>query len=309
MNFRRVMKKLELRCRKHSPEMLIIAGTIGIVGSCVMACKATTKLSEILDDAKEQIDEIEDAVEHPERLPQEYTTEMAKSDTTKVKLQTGMKIAKLYAPSVALGTLSLVSIITSHNILRKRNAALAIAYATLDDNFKKYRERVVDRFGEALDRELRYNVKTKVIEETAVDEKGKEKKVSKTIDVVENITPSEFCCFFDESSPNWTESPEYNKSFLINQQNYFNDKLRADGFVFLNDVRRALGVPLLRKGQTYGWIYRDTGSNDGYIDFNIFDVHKKEKRDFVTGYEPSILLDFNVDGPIVDLFNLDPWYS
>ena len=35
-----------------------------------------------------------------------------------------------------------------------------------------------------------------------------------------------------------------------------------------------------------------------YIDFNIFDGESFEKREFVNGYNPSILLDFNVDGVV-----------
>ena len=54
-----------------------------------------------------------------------------------------------------------------------------------------------------------------------------------------------------------------------------------------------------------GWVYNEENPRgDNYIDFGIFDVNKEPARDFVNGYEKSILLDFNVDGPIIDNFEV-----
>lgn len=44
--------KVNIKFRKHSPELLIAAGVVGTVVSTVLACKATTKLSTILDEQK-----------------------------------------------------------------------------------------------------------------------------------------------------------------------------------------------------------------------------------------------------------------
>ena len=309
MNIKRIIKSFGLGCRRHAPEILIVAGSVGVVASGVFACKATLKLHDILDDSKEQLNEIQDAVEHPEKLKSEYTTEMVKSDTFKVKLHTGLEIAKLYAFPVALGTLSLASIISSHNILRKRNVALAVGYATLSEDFKEYRERVVQRFGEALDKELRYDVKTKVIEETVVDEKGKEKKVKKEINVVDDDLKSDTIRFFDESCPDFTDSKTYNITFLQSQERFFNDKLRADGFVFLNDICRALGLKLSRNGYEIGWIRDDNDLITNKISFGIYNAHKK-RNGAIDIYDPTIVLEFNVDPePIKSKFNLDPLYS
>lgn len=97
-----------------------------------------------------------------------------------VYVQTGVKFAKLYGPSVVLGVLSITSILASNNILRKRNVALGAAYAAIDKGFKEYRSRVIERFGEEVDRELKYNLKAKKFDETVIDEEtGKEKKIKK----------------------------------------------------------------------------------------------------------------------------------
>ena len=36
------------------------------------------------------------------------------------------------------------------------------------------------------------------------------------------------------------------------------------------------------------------------MDFGLFDIYKAKARDFVNGYEPAIILDFNVVGDILD---------
>ncbi|HQE50129.1 MAG TPA: DUF6353 family protein, partial [Fervidobacterium sp.] len=233
----------------------------------------------------------------------QYTPEDAKKDLAIVYIQTGLKLAKLYAPAVALGTLSIASILASNNILRKRNVALAAAYATVDKTFKEYRNRVLERFGEQVDKELRYNIKAKKIEKIVVGEDGKEKKVKETIQVAEIPGYSDYAKFFDPSSPAWEKNAEYNLMFLKAEQNYANDRLKARGYLFLNEVYERLGIPPTKAGQIVGWIYDPDNPNhngDNYVDFGLYNIHKEKTRDFVNGYEEVILLDFNVDGPILD---------
>lgn len=298
------ISKVGFKIRKHSPEILVTAGVIGTVASAVMACKATTKVSDILDDAKSQVNDVHKVLENADNYKELYTEEDAKKDLTIIYAHTGVKLVKQYAPAVALGVLSLGCIITSNNILRKRNVALAAAYATVDKGFKEYRGRVVERFGEAVDRELKYNIKAKKITETEVDEEtGKEKKVKKTVDVVSDPNAySDYARFFDESCPAWEKNPEYNLMFLKAQQQYANDLLHSRGHLFLNEVYDMIGVPRSKAGQVVGWVYNeDNPVGDNYVDFGIYDVHREVVRDFVNGYERSILLDFNVDGNIWDL--------
>lgn len=294
--------KMGFKLKKHSPEILVVAGVIGTVASAVMACKATTKVSGILEKTKEDIDSIHDCVAN-ESLAEEYTSEDAKKDLAIVYIQTGVKLTKLYAPAVALGVLSLGSILASNNILRQRNVALAAAYATVDKGFKEYRNRVVERFGEEVERELRHNIKAKKIEKIVVGEDGKEKKVKETVQVAgDPSTYSDYARFFDDGCTGWEKDSEYNLMFLRAQQQYANDKLRADGRLFLNEVYDMLGIPRTKAGQVVGWVYNtENPIGDNYIDFGIYDVHREKVRDFVNGYERTILLDFNVDGNIWDL--------
>lgn len=204
--------KTVMKLKKHSPEILVVAGIAGTVVSAVLACKATTKVAEILDETKGTLDTIHEGMETGAINGQEYTTEDGKKDTVVVYAQTGMKLAKLYAPAIILGTLSITSILASNNILRKRNVALGAAYAAIDKSFKEYRGRVIERFGEQVDTELKYGIKAKKFEEIEVDpETGKEKKVKKTVMVADPNLQSDYAVYFDSKSRNYETNPDYNR--------------------------------------------------------------------------------------------------
>ena len=294
----RTAHKVGLKIKKHSPEILVVVGVAGVITSAVMACKATTKATDVIEEHKKEMDDIHFV---SETKPEKYSEEDLQKDTVIVYTQTAVKLAKLYGPSVAIGAASIACIIGSHNILTKRNAALAAAYTAVDKTFKEYRNRVVDRFGKEVDKQLRYNIKAKEFEETTVDENGNEKTETVTKDVAE-IHNSDYAKFFDESCPGWTKDAEQNKYFLLCQQNYANEMLKAQGYLFLNDVYKLIGVPATRAGQIVGWVYDEKNPvGDNYVDFNIMDINSERARAFVNGYERSILLDFNVDGNILDL--------
>lgn len=298
----RTFCKAGLKLKKHSPEILVVGGVVGLVTSGVMACKATTKLSAILDDSKEQIELFDKVAANPEMVNEEYTVEDAEKDKKIVKVQTAVKVAKLYAPAVAIGVVSIGAIFASNNIMKKRNVALGAAYATVDRAFKDYRNRVVDRFGEELDKELRYNLKTKEVKETIEDENGKKKTVKKNIKYMDSPMPSEFAVIYDDGCAGWTKDPEDNKFFLIQQQRYANERLKRRGYLSLNEVYELLGFPSTKAGQVVGWLYDCKDPNykgDDFVDFGLYNVDYEPNRDFVNGYERNIILDFNV-APIID---------
>lgn len=305
MNKEKLLRKFnlaKLSVKKHSPEILVIGGIVGGIVSTVLACKSTSKLPAVLDKAKEDIDLIKES-SSSEKFKEKngYEEDDFQKALTVTYAKTGLEIAKLYAPAVGVGVLSITSILAGHNILRKRHVALVAAYQVVDKSFKDYRSRVVDRFGSELDRELRYNIKTKEVEETVIDSKGKEKTEKKTIEVIDPNDISEFAKFFDESNPNWTKDPEYNSTFIRRQQDYANHVLKTKGFLFLNDVYDMLGMDRTQAGNIVGWIYDELNSDiDNFVDFGIYKDDPANRR-FINGYERSILLDFNVDGPILDL--------
>lgn len=287
--------KIGFELKKHSPEIFIAVGVVGTVASAVMACKATTKLNDILEESKEQIDAIHEAPQK-EELKDKYDEDMMRKDLALVYFQTGVKVAKLYAPAVILGTLSITSIVASNNILRKRNVALAAAYATVDKGFKEYRERVVERYGEQVDYELTHNIKTKEITETIVDEKGKEKQVKKTVEVADPNVTNDYIKYFTRSNPYWDDTPDYVELFLRSQQNYANDRLKVDKVLTLNDVYDSLGFQKTKAGMVVGWVFDENNEDgDNFIEFNVRKVYIPNEYG---EEELAYAIDFNVDGNI-----------
>lgn len=300
-NITRTVHKVGFQLKKHSPEILVTVGVVGTVASAVMACKATTKVSTIIEKTKKDVDIIHECIEN-EHLDEVYTKEDAKKDLAIVYAQTGVQFVKLYAPSVILGIASLSCILASNNILHKRNAALAAAYATVDNSFKAYRNRVIDRFGEELDRELKYNVKAKEIEEVVVNEDGTETTVKKTVNAVDPNDISDYARFYDDGCTGWTKNAEHNYYFVKQQQNWANELLKSRGHLFLNEVYDMLGIPRTQAGQIVGWVYdKDGAIGDNYVDFGLYNYDNERARSFVNGRERVILLDFNVDGNIWEL--------
>lgn len=300
----RSFHKIGFKIKKHSPEILVVTGVVGIVASTVMACKATTKVNEIVDESKDTINKIHDALENHKHTAdgEEYTQEIANKDLAIVYAQTGLKFAKLYGPAVAVGIASIACMVGSNQILRKRNVALAAAFATVDQSFKEYRGRLIDRFGKDLDRELRFNIKAKEVEERIVDEDGNETVVTKTVEVVDpNVAHDIYSIVWCEGNTGWTRNAEYNKVFLIQQQNAANDRLRMNHILTLNEVYDMLGAPRTKYGQLAGWVYtEDETAGDNFVDFGLFNPKNPGARDFINMNEKSVVLDFNCIGNLLD---------
>lgn len=289
-----IANKTVMKLKKHSPEILIVAGIAGTVVSAVIACKATTKVNKIVEDTKNDIEKVHAATEKGvTEAGEPYSAEDSKKDLTIIYAQTGIQFIKLYTPAVILGTLSITSILASNNILRKRNVALGVAYATIDKSFKEYRGRVIERFGEQVDNELKYGIKAKKFEEIEVDpETGKEKKVKKTVMVTDPNLKSDYAVYFDNKSRNYETNLDYNRMFLKAQQAFANDKLQTRGHLFLNEVLDDLDLPRTPAGQIVGWT---ADGPDGYVNFRILEVERETEDG---RHEPVLLLDFNVEGNI-----------
>lgn len=305
-NVTRAFHKVGFTLKKHSPEILVVVGIAGVVTSAVMACKATTKLNDVVEKGKIAINDVHDKAADAEAgiiKAEEYPMEVQRKELAMAYVKTGAELVKLYAPAVTVGVLSLTAIVSSNNILRKRNVALASAYAATEKLFKEYRGRVVDRFGHEIDRELRYGIKEKEIEEVTVSEDGSEVTQKKTVKVVEGVTPDEFARFFDEYNPNWVKDANKNKFFVMQVERFANQKLQTQGYLFLNDVYEALGFDKTPAGQICGWTYnKGNPASEGCVSFGIFDdvYTNSAKAAFVNEYEKSVLLDFNHEGNILE---------
>lgn len=289
----RATSRALLKAQKNSPKYLFIAGVAGMVGTTVLACKATLRVEdEVLIPAERAIERARGM--HDQQRVQ-YTDKDFNTDVTRVYIEAAGKMVKLYGPSVIVGVLSIAALTKSHNILSQRNAALGAAYATLDKAFQAYRARVVEEFGPQKDQELRHGVEEREI--VSYDKKGNPK-IEPTRHAGSGDV-SGYAMFFDESNPNWEPNKHRNMAFIGSVQSWANSRLIKKGHLFLNEVLDELGFEHTTEGAVVGWIYDYDGreGSDGYVDFSIFDSAGNHRPFFDVG-NGSILLDFNVDGPI-----------
>ncbi len=285
--------RVGLVLQKYAPEIMLTAGVVGGIAATVMACKATLKAEEVLKSCKDELDKINEVQNNKEKYKEhQYTDEKYKKDLVISYVHSGMKWVKLYGPSVSLGTASLICVLASHGVMKKRSVALVGAYNLVSESFNAYRKRVREKLGEEQEYEFRHDTAT---ESVNVDdpETGKKKKVKVQTKRHPELL-SEYSRFFDEYSVQWQKDNQYNMMFLRTQQNYANNLLQARGYVFLNEVYDMLGLKQTPAGQLVGWV---EGKGDPFVDFGIT---RESGADFINGHEKSILLDFNVAGVIYD---------
>ena len=294
---RKSFKKAQLTVRKHSPEILMVAGVIGTVAGAVMACKETLELEDVLDECKQEKMELEEQY----AMCEEYSEDALKKDQVKLTIKQVAKIVKLYAPSVIMEATSIGVIFASNDIMRKRNASMAAAYATLNSMYKRYRQNVIESYGEEVDKDMRFGVKHEKV--TEVDEDGNKVKIDARIVDLDNtaLAISDYSRFFQSGCKGFdASSGRYNLLYLKGIQAMFNNKLIADGYVMLNDVYRELGFDTIPEGWSIGWVYDEANPiGDNYIDFGLYEARNKNQR-AVNDWEPVILMDFNVDGNLYE---------
>lgn len=284
----RTASRQMLRAQKNSPTLLFGAGVVGIVATVVLASRATLKLDEVLDDADYDLGKIKAA-----ELSSKYTEADRRADVIKVYVRSGAKIVVLYAPAAIIGMASIAALTGSHIVLNRRNVSLTAAYAGLDKAYRAYRERVIKTYGADADVKLRYDTEEyEYVEETAqgpVVKRGQK--------ILKNVGDPYSVCF-DPTNRNWQPEPWQNQFFLQSIQNYCNEKLRAQGHLFLNEAFDMLGMPHTSAGAVCGWVL-GTGHDD-YVTFGIFDNDMEAGTLFAMGLENSVWLNLNCDGVIYD---------
>lgn len=284
----RVVASQSLNLAQHSPRLLFVAGVVGVGASTVLACKATLRLEGVLHDAEVEIDELRDqGTQAVDSDGIKYSAVDYKKDMTIMHVRHFQRVVRLYLPALAVGSLSIAALTKSHSILSKRNAGLTMAYAAAVEAYDEYRGRVREAVGSEREKEIHFGmVDHTIVEDT---DKGPKKVVVK-----QATAHGLYSRFYDEFAKNWQPDPELNRIFITNQERYLNDRLHVQGHVFLNEAYDVLGLDRTQAGQIVGWTL--DGEGDGYISFGMYDGKNAEA--FINGYEASILLDFNVDGPI-----------
>ena len=272
----------------------------GIIAA-IIACKQTIKANNIIAEARKNLQNIEDVKELAANNEVEYTEENEQEDRKTIGMQVTVGMVKTYALPVGLGILSITCILAGHHILKKRNVALAAAYSALSTDFMNYRKRVVDKYGKDVDFMLKNGLEKQIVANQVIDpETGEVKETKEEVLTYEGDKLSQYARVFDEvGSTQWTPSADHNRAFLLMEQNYFNERIRTRGYIFLNEVYERLGFRPTKAGSVVGWVYQNADYEG--IDFGIFTAHTQKAAEFLEGTEPSIILDFNVQGDILSL--------
>lgn len=299
-----LLSKGKLFVKRNGPEIMAVVGAASAVGAIIFAIKGTLKVDKVLDDHKAKVETIK-KVRNDEAYAEEYSEEDYKKDLTATYVKTGLGIAKVYAPTILLGASSVICTLGATNMLHKRCVALGVTATTISTAFTEYRGRVSNRFGEETEKEIYYNYTTTEVEETVVNDKGKEKKVKKKVREYGEGTSVLYSYVIDDRNKNWEiwggSSGDDHERILWQLelfQRLANSMLVSKHMVFLNEVLEMLGIEPTQEGQCVGWVYE--GAGDGYISFGI-ERDTQNVEEFLKGND-HIWLEFNVDGPI--LYNL-----
>jgi hypothetical protein len=281
---RKALGQTEYFLRKNGPTILTGVGIAGFMGTTYLVGKAVLKAQEPVKELKLKIGEI-----RLKEVDENYTQNDKVMEAGRTFIFGSLGIAKIFTPAIITGAISIACIVSSHGMMKNRQASLVAAYVALDEGFKAYRRRVIAEVGGEKEEELYHGVKLRALEQA----EGEDPKCE--IDYDDKM-PSQYARFFDEYSTCWSKTNEWNLTFVRQQQRYLNDRLQTRGFVFLNEVYEALGIPWSQAGQVVGWKYKSDG--DSFIDFGMWVNSDEASRAFVNGIDNSVLLDFNVDGPI-----------
>ena len=291
---------------EHAPKIAMGGGTICFGLTIYSAAKAAVRFQDDLKVHRERMAKLDDidrrqkeAAKNALPLPHDIADVDVRTFRRSVWLETGKKAVIRFGPTVIIGGLSLACFFTGFGILNKRYLGAMATVATLVKERTLLEGNILEEFGPEKLAELKGLAK-KTEKSSHIDDSGQE--VVDTEDGYEGTgQPSVFAKWFDEENPNWTKDPESNRLFLQGIQNRLNDRLQRKGHLFLNDVLVALGMKPTQAGQMFGWkIYKDPeeakkNGATGYIDFGLFNVDSTPKRNFINGYERSILIEFNCD--------------
>lgn len=312
------MARASLYVKNMSPE-LCLAGSILFGAACVVtSCMATLKSEPVVKEAKAKELDIR-------RIPSDGVKEaneklMAMRELTKekreelqaVRRKAALTVIRHFALPAALGAVSVALNIADNRILRRNLTAATVAYAGLLESYNEYRKRVIADVGREKDQEYLHGIKKQKNVEIDPDT-GEVLGETEDYAAVDKGV-SQYARYFDEGEWDqtnkrwihqnlaWKDDNFINQKTLRSAEREANQKLVIDGFLFLNDVYRMLGLPLSIDGQIVGWVYDGEGG-DHAVSFGVFDDDPRQlpyNRAFVDGRRNTALLDFNVDGPIIN---------
>lgn len=213
------MNKFSTKLRRSSPTILTALGVVGVVGTAAMAVQATPKALRLIKVKKDE-------------LKTDKLTPMELVQTT----------WRCYIPSALIGA-GTIACIVGIGVMDKRNqAALASAYAMLNESYKQYRQAAKKVYGEDAD--------NKIHAEMARDAKVASSDWGYQVYNKDMDPESEQLLFYDLASKKYFTTT---MAAVLNAQYHANRNLALRGDCSLNEYLSFLGVDGVDKGDEMGW--------------------------------------------------------
>ena len=213
------MGKFSTGLRRSSPTILTVLGIAGVVGTTVMAIKATPKAMKLIKAKKDEL--------NTDKLT---PTELVQTTW------------KCYIPSALIGAGTIVCII-GIGVMDKRNqAALTSAYAMLNESYKQYRQAAKEVYGEDAD--------NKIHAEMAKDARVASYEWGYQVYNMDMDPESEQLLFYDLTSKKYFTTT---MAAVLNAQYHVNRNLAVRGDCSLNEYLSFLGIDGVDKGDEMGW--------------------------------------------------------
>lgn len=299
---------------KHSPELLLGTSIASGIGATVCGCIATKKMEainakhrEILDIIHKSGEDLDGEIADGKTLFKENPA--YKRNITKEYGRYWLDIAKAWAPCVGLTLASGTAALASFKIINGRLVVAETAFAGVTKAFEQYRDNVIEDQGE--EKDLYYASNGALKKKQELIEKGKYKEKEKKYDTgvqTINLTKVDdiFHYYFNEDTVafgRYSNAPYYNMTVLCSSQEMFDNRLKTDGIVFLDDVYQYLGLDMKTllaeraQGRTYGWVldcYTEDGMpNDQHVLFGIYEYNDTQHKLFRAGQINDVMLHFN----------------
>jgi len=251
-----IAKKVERLAIENSPAILTAIAVTGSLATAYLAGSASFKAADLIADEQYRLDL------HP----------------TAHQLETKEKfylVWKAYIPAAGTGVVTIVCIIGANRIGSRRAAAVAAAYTISEKAFTEYREKVVEKMGEAKERKVR--------DEVAQDQVNRNPAGSREIVITGN---GDVLCY-DVFSERYFES---DMETLKKAQNDLNYTLLNDGYASLGDFYGKIGLSAMPYSEEVGW------TSEHLMEMQLSTTLSDDQR-------PCISLDFRVT-PVRDYYRV-----
>lgn len=305
------LAKAKRKAIKHSPDILVVAGVGSMIVGTGLAIKASLDVKDTLTDAAAELEAIREDEKLLENDPDVKSLTKAKA---KVYFHYGLDLGRMYAPAAIFVLGGAASVFKGHNILQKRNVALAASYASLESAYSAYKKRVEESVGAAKAEELDYNIQTEKVK----DDKGKKRSVSYA-DPEAGLSMYAYpfkSCYPQTTkdgqtimvkNPYFQDEELFDTSWIKSAEVFANLQLESKGYVYLSDVYDRLGITARDNNselasRVMGWVDDGTIHPISFFSYIPESVDPYEQPEYLLrDKDGNVILDFNVQGNVLDM--------